>query len=843
MSLSGLIVITLFTFVFLLVKRAPLWTWFVVTLLITFIYQSGLYQLPGNTVVAIENYWNNFGIVDIALWLPVLIFGALSIPLIRKITFTGPVFTLISSILPKISETEQEALDAGTTGWDAELFSGKPDWDKLRSVPKMKLTEEEQAFLDGPTNELCAMLKDWEIRQGLNDIPEHIWNFIREKGFFGMLISKQHGGLGFSAQAQSLIVGKVSACSPDVGVCVMVPNSLGPGELIEKFGTEQQKQQYLESLATGNDVPCFALTGPTSGSDAATMRDIGIVCRQQYNGIETLGIRISWEKRYISLGPKATLLGLAFRAFDPDHLLGDNEDLGITCALIPANHEGVEIGRRHQPAGCAFPNGPNWGDDVFIPIDWVIGGKERVGQGWRMLMSCLAVGRAISLPASSASATKQLLRVTTAYARIRKQFGIPIGHMQGIEEPLARMAEAAYITEAARAVTASMVVAGDKPAVISALLKYQSTEWMRKSVNDAMDIHGGRAICDGPKNYLIGAYSALPVSITVEGANILTRTLIVFAQGALRSHPFLYDEIKAVENPDRKQGLRQFDKVFMNHLGFISSNMAGALLHNLTGGYFASAPKDIAGTKGWYKQLARNSKNFALIADMTVGLLGGGLKVQQQITGRLADALSELYLISCMLKRFEDDGAPECDRKVLDHAITNALFRFQVAIKGVIQNFPVKSVRPLLSLLIFPFGARANPATDVKGRKIARSVLIPGELRDNLTRHLYRSLSRTHPVGLLDLTMKMSIEVEQLEKKLDRAVRKGTVRRFHGNDWLKEAVEKQVLSEKEADQLREYEQLVSEAISVDHFDAEEIKRQIPSTDVSILKQPMTSKVA
>ncbi len=455
-------------------------------------------------------------------------------------------------------------------------------------------------------------------------------------------------------------------------------------------------------------------------------------------------------------------------------------------------------------------------------MDWVIGGQERVGQGWRMLMSCLAVGRAISLPASSAAAAKQLLRVTSAYARIRKQFGISIGHMEGVQEPLARMAEAAYITESGRAVTASMVAAGAKPAVISALLKYQATQWMRQSVNDAMDIHGGRAVCDGPKNYLIGAYSALPVSITVEGANILTRTLIVFAQGALRSHPYLYDEVQSAQD---RNGLAKFDKVFLGHLGFIFSNMVGALFHNLTGGLFASKPKDIAKTGAFYKQLSRNSRNFALLADMTVVLLGGGLKTKQQITGRLADALSELYLMSCMLKRFEDDGAPEADRIILTHAMENAVYRFQQAMRGVIRNFPTRIMRPLLSLLIFPLGARAVPASDESGKAIARAILEPGELRDNLTRFLYRSTDKNHPVGLLDLTLEKSATAEGLEKRLDRAVRKGIVRREHGNDWLKEAVQKQILTQAEASQLAEFEGLVDEVIAVDHFDPAEIIRQ------------------
>ncbi len=500
----------------------------------------------------------------------------------------APAFRMVRGTLPKVSDTEAQALEAGTVGFDAELFSGDPDWDKLRSIAPIVLTPEEQAFLDGPTDELCRIIDDWQVRHTEREVPEDIWDFVKKHGFLGMLISKEHGGLGFSAQAQSLIIGKIASRSPDVVTIVMVPNSLGPGELIEKYGTEQQKSYYLPRLARGEEIPCFSLTGPTSGSDAATMRDIGIVTRGD-GGV--IGIRLSWDKRYITLGPKATLVGLAFRAFDPDNILGKGENLGITVAMIPADHPGVEIGRRHLPSGAAFPNGPNWGKDVFIPIDWVIGGEKMVGQGWRMLMECLAAGRAISLPSSATAGTKAMLRFTSAYGRIRKQFGLPVARMEGIEEPLARMVEAAYANEAARAVTAAMVSRGERPSVISALMKYQTTERMRRSVNDAFDIHGGRAICDGPSNYLQSAYQMVPVGITVEGANILTRTLITFAQGALRSHPYLYKEIQAAQDPDAERGLDAFEAAFSDHIAYAVANATGAFFHNLTGGRFVDGAR------------------------------------------------------------------------------------------------------------------------------------------------------------------------------------------------------------------------------------------------------------
>lgn len=828
MSAQLIYAVLLFGISYLLVmKRATMPVWFLFISIATILWQTGYYNyenfLQGNLLENLKAYIDTLLATPIYQigWLPAFLALLLSVSQTRKFIFTGPVFKAIQNILPKVSQTEQEALDAGTVGWDAELFSGKPDWKKLRAIPPITLTKEEQEFLDGPVEELCSMVRDYEIRSRHNDIPQEAWDYMREKGFFGMLISKEYGGLGFSPQAQSLVVGKVGSASPDIGVCVMVPNSLGPGELIEKFGTDEQKNYYLHRLAKGQEIPCFALTGPTSGSDAATMRDIGIVCKQMYNGRETLGFRITWEKRYITLGPKATLLGLAFKALDPEGILGNEENLGITCALIPSTHPGVNIGRRHQPVGCGFPNGPNWGTDVFIPMEWVIGGQERVGQGWRMLMSCLAVGRSISLPTSSAAGLKKGISVTTAYARIRKQFGIPIAQMEGIQEPLSRMLEGAYVIEAARAVTAEMVSQGEKPAVISALLKYQSTEWARRCLNDGMDIHAGKAVCDGPRNYVLGAYMAIPVGITVEGANILTRSLIVFGQGALRSHPYLYDEIQSAQNND----LNAFDKAFMSHIGFLFSNITGAFFHNLTAGVFTGKPEDIAKTGKWYKQLSRSSRSFAHIADMAVGMLGGGLKTKQRLTGRLADALSELYLMSCILKRFEDDGMPEEDRDIVDYAMQNSLYRFQESLKGVIQNFPVAFIRPLLRTVLFPLGARRLPATDDHGKRIVMKLMRPCAQRERLSRYTYCTEDISKPTGLVETTFKKAVAAEAIEKKLDRAIRTGKVSRYHGHDWFREAVYNGVLTQQEAEQLRELEELVEEAIAVDHFAPEDMIRQ------------------
>jgi acyl-CoA dehydrogenase len=794
--------------------RASPWQWALGLGAVALAWQCGVFHG--------ETHGPHIGVLGFLVWVALAALAALSIADVRRRVLVQPAFKMVRGILPKVSDTEQQALDAGTVGFDAEIFSGTPDWTKLRAIPPIVLSPEERAFIDGPTEQLCHMIDHWQIRHSERRMPTDIWDFVKAHGFLGMLISKEHGGLGFSAQAQSLILGKIASRSPDVVTIVMVPNSLGPGELIEKYGTDEQKHHYLPRLAKGLEVPCFSLTGPTSGSDAATMRDIGYVTKGQHEGREVTGIRLSWDKRYITLGPEASLVGLAFRLFDPDKILGDEEDIGITVALIPAKHPGVNIGRRHLPSGAAFPNGPNWGTDVFIPIDWVIGGQKMVGQGWRMLMECLAAGRAISLPSSATAGAKAMLRVSTAYGRVRRQFGLPIARMEGVEEPMARLVETAYVNEAARAVTASMVSRGERPSVISALMKYQTTERLRRAVNDAFDIHGGRAICDGPTNYLQSAYQLVPVGITVEGANILTRTLITFAQGALRSHPYLYKEVQAVQDPDRAKGLEAFEEALLGHISFSLSNVTGAFFHNITLGVFAEAPERANGLETIYRQLSRASRNFALVADLTVASLGGGLKVKQKITGRLADALSEIYLLSCVLKRFEDDGRPEADRPIVAFCAANGLHRFEEAMRGTVENFPNPVLRALLRVLVFPFGRHYYPAPDELGTKIVRLVLEPGEVRDRLTRDIYISNDPDDPTGLLEVALKKVVAAEEAEKKLERAIRAGTVRRYHGLDWIEAAAEAGTITESEALLLREAEALTARVIAVDHFAPEEL---------------------
>ncbi|KPK04454.1 MAG: acyl-CoA dehydrogenase, partial [Betaproteobacteria bacterium SG8_39] len=596
----------------------------------------------------------------------ILIIAALAavafVPPIRRALVTNPLLRLYRRILPDMSPTEKEAIDAGTVWWDADLFSGAPDWNKLLAIPEPRLTEEEQAFVDGPVETLCAMCDDWEITHERQDLPPEVWQTIKAQGFLGMIIPKQYGGLGFSALAHSAVVTKLSSRSNAAAVSVMVPNSLGPAELLLHYGTEAQKNHYLPRLAKGLEIPCFALTSPEAGSDAASIPDAGVVCKGQWQGKEVLGMRVTWDKRYITLGPVATLLGLAFRLYDPEHLLGETEDLGITCALVPTDTPGVNIGRRHLPLNAVFQNGPNSGTDVFMPIDWIIGGPEYAGKGWMMLMGCLAAGRSISLPSSSVGGTKALSRYVGAYARVRSQFRTPIGKLEGVEEALGRIAANAYMMDAARVMTAGAVDAGEKPAVISAIVKYHLTERARQCVNDAMDIVGGKGICLGPNNWVGRGYQVMPVGITVEGANILTRSLIIFGQGAIRCHPYVLREMRAAKTLRGTEAEVEFDSAFSAHVAHTLSNAARAFWHGLTGSRFARVPADAAReTARYYQRATHLSAAFAFLADVSMLVMGGALKRKEKISGRLGDVLSMMYLVSAALKRYEDQGRPAAD--------------------------------------------------------------------------------------------------------------------------------------------------------------------------------------
>jgi acyl-CoA dehydrogenase len=826
----ALVLIGIAAFLTLAMRRAPLWQWAVVALVVGLL--SRVVTTPALAIDLIS--WGTL----IAL-IPALIFGLLCIIAIRRAVITGPAYGLVKSILPRVSRTEQEALDAGTVGWDAELFSGKPRWEKLSNIRKVTLTAEERAFLDGPVNTVCAMMDDWDIRHNRADLPPEVWAFLKEKGFLGMLIGKEHGGLGFSAQAQSQVVSKVASRSVAAGITVMVPNSLGPGELLEKYGTPEQKKKYLSRLAKGLDVPCFALTGPHAGSDAAGMRDVGVVTHEIVDGKKTLGVRLSWDKRYITLAPVATLVGLAFHLHDPDYLMGEVEHVGITLALIPADYPGVEIGRRHYPARSAFMNGPIKGKNVFIPMDMLIGGTEYAGQGWRMLMECLSTGRAISLPAIGTVSIKHALRVTSAYARIRRQFGIAVGIMEGVADPLSRMVRSAYTYEAARGLTASMVDEGQKPAVISALLKYRTTDAMRDRVNDALDIHGGRAVQDGPSNYLFAGYMTTPVAITVEGANILTRTLITFAQGALRAHPYLYSEIESAQNPDKRAGLATFDAAFSGHISFMLRNIVGSFLHALSFGRFASTPTSNEMAK-WYRQLARYSQSFALVGDWTVAFLGGDLKRKQRLSGRMADILSDLYLISAVLKRYEDEGRVAEDRPLVDAIVRDHLFAIEQSFAAVFQNFPNPVLRWAMRLLVFPLGRHRKPASDRETYRFARAVLRPGAFRDRLTMGTYVSMDPKDVTGVLEDAMIKVTNAEEIEAKFVRAVKKGIVERRLDRDAITDAVAAGVITEPEAAILRLADVATDRVIKVDDFEFDELAaKQLSRRD----EEPATGRAA
>jgi acyl-CoA dehydrogenase len=736
----------------------------------------------------------------------------------RQRHITKPILKRYRKLLPPISATERDAIAAGTVWWDAELFSGKPDWAKLRSFPAPALSAEEQAFLDGPVEKLCSMLNDWEIRR-LGDLPEEVWAFVRDNGFMGMIIPKERGGLGFSALMHSQVVMKVASRSPAAAVTVMVPNSLGPAELLLRYGTDEQRNYYLPRLARGQEIPCFALTAPEAGSDAASIPDRGIVCYGEHKGSRVLGLRVSWNKRYITLAPVATILGLAFRLYDPDHLIGDKDDIGITLALVPTNTPGVQIGRRHFPAGQAFQNGPTQGRDVFIPMDYIIGGQARVGQGWRMLMDCLAAGRAISLPALGTGAAMFCARFAGAYARIRRQFGLPIGRFEGIETPLARIAGYAYALEAARRLTASTLDHGEQPSVLSAILKYHATERMRIALNDALDIHGGRAICDGPRNYLFGVYMSVPVAITVEGANILTRSLMIFGQGAIRCHPYLLKEMEAANLPDPDAGLRAFDKALFAHVRSATSNVLRTLLHNLTFGVFASSPTD--GTvAAMYRGLHVASVTFAAVADLVMGTLGGEMKRKENLSARLGDILSELYLMSCVLKRFESDGSPAADLPLVEWNYRSALYTIQTRLDEVLSNLPARPVAWLLRMAAFPLGRHRRPPSDKLTHRTAALILSPSETRERLTKGIYINHVPSDATGRMEHAFAAAVERDLIEDKI-RKERPGKKALAD----LAALVRDKIITQAEADSLTTANAIVREAIDVDDFAPSELVAQ------------------
>ncbi|RUO49581.1 acyl-CoA dehydrogenase [Pseudidiomarina donghaiensis] len=755
--------------------------------------------------------------MEILILLVVVVVLLFAVPDIRKSLISRPAFAFFKRVLPPLSPTEREAMQAGDTWWDADLFSGRPDWHKFHQTKAPQFTEAEQAFIDNQLETLLGMLDDFKIVQKDVDLPKKVWDYIRKEKFFAMIIGKEFGGLDFSPAANSHIVSRIATRSISAAVSVMVPNSLGPGELLTHYGTDEQKNYWLPRLADGTDIPCFALTGPEAGSDAGAIPDTGVVCKGEFEGKEVVGIRLNWSKRYITLAPVATVLGLAFKMYDPDGLLGDQKDIGITCALIPTNHEAVEIGERHYPLNQAFMNGTTYGKDVFIPLDWIIGGQDYAGKGWRMLMECLSAGRGISLPALAAATGHVTERMTGAYAYVRQQFGMPIGLFEGVQAAMGKIGGTNYTLESMRRLTVTALCEGKSPSVITAMTKYHMTEMGRQVMEAAMDVHAGKGIQLGPRNYLGHGYMATPVSITVEGANILTRNLMIFGQGATRCHPYVLAEMEAASNPDEEQGLKQFDSLLLKHIGFAAGNFFGSLFMGLTGARFNASPMS-GPTARYYQQLTRMSRALALTADMAMLVMGGDLKRREMLSARLGDVLSHLYMASAVLKRYEDDGRQTGDLPFVEYAMSHHLYEIGQAFKGFFANFPNRFIGWTLRLAIFPLGLHYAKPSDDNLQVIAKSMMEPGLTRD---RHTFLCFWKDDPkdmTGHMELAFLAMREHADIYKRIRKAVKRGDIAEdLSGDDLVKAARKAEVISADEAKAFKKTEQLRMTAIGVDQF--------------------------
>ncbi len=755
-------------------------------------------------------------------WLPLVALWLLNINALRQTFITRPFLRTYRRLLPSMSSTEKEALEAGTVWWDGQLFTGAPAWDQLMSCPAPRLSAEEQAFIDGPCEELCRMLDDFEITHRLGDMPPHVWDFIKSKGFFAMIIPKKYGGLQFSAYAHSCVLIKVASRSATASSTIAVPNSLGPAELLLHYGTEEQKNYYLPRLARGEEIPCFALTGPRAGSDAAALPDTGIVCKGLWQGREIVGLKLNFSKRYITLAPIATVIGLAFRLFDPDKLLGDKVDHGITCALIPRGTPGVTVGRRHFPLNVPFQNGPVAGRDVFVPLDCIIGGVKTAGQGWRMLVEQLSVGRCISLPSNATGGAKAATYASGAYTRIRRQFNMPVGRFEGVQEVLARMAGLTYIMDAARSVTAGAIDGGEKPSVPSAILKYHLTEMGRVVANDAMDVHGGKGIQLGPKNYLGRGYQVVPVAITVEGANLLTRNLIIFGQGAIRCHPFVLREMNAARDGNRERGVSEFDKALFGHIGFTISNAVRSLVMALTLARFTRVP-DTGGTARYFQHVNRFSASFAFAVDVAMLALGGYLKKKENLSARLGDVLSCMYLASMVLKHHENQGSPEDELPIVEWGCRHLLFHAQEQLHAFLRNFPNRFLAGFMRFFIFPRGQTYFAPSDRLGRSISDLIMNPTEARDRLCRGVYKTVEPNNPLGLLQEALTLSLTAEPIEKRIRVEGQKtGKVTALDLPGQITQSLALGLITETEAAMLREYDRKVMDLINVDDFAPHEL---------------------
>ncbi|EGT5187056.1 acyl-CoA dehydrogenase [Cronobacter sakazakii] len=775
---------------------------------------SSLILLAWTAALGAVGLWSLWLLVPLAI-----ILVPLNVTPVRKSLISAPVFRGFRKVMPPMSRTEKEAIDAGTTWWEGDLFRGNPDWQKLHNYPQPKLTAEEQAFLDGPVEEACRMANDFQITHEMADLPPELWAFLKEHRFFAMIIKKEYGGLEFSAYAQSRVLQKLAGVSGILAITVGVPNSLGPGELLQHYGTDAQKNHYLPRLARGQEIPCFALTSPEAGSDAGAIPDTGVVCMGEWQDEQVLGMRLTWNKRYITLAPIATVLGLAFKLSDPDRLLGGEQELGITCALIPTNTPGVEIGRRHFPLNVPFQNGPTRGKDIFVPIDYIIGGPKMAGQGWRMLVECLSVGRGITLPSNSTGSLKSIALATGAYAHIRRQFKVSIGKMEGIEEPLARIAGNAYVMDAAASLITYGIMLGEKPAVLSAIVKYHCTHRGQQSIIDAMDIAGGKGIMLGEGNFLARAYQGAPIAITVEGANILTRTMMIFGQGAIRCHPYVLEEMAAAQNND----VNAFDKLLFRHIGHVGSNLVRSFWLGLTNGLTSRSPTRDA-TRRYYQHINRLSASLALLSDVSMAVLGGSLKRRERISARLGDVLSQLYLASAVLKRYDDEGRQEADLPLVHWGVQDALHQAEQAISDLLRNFPNGAVAGLLSLAIFPAGRRYDAPSDKLDHKLAKILQTPSATRSRIGRGQYLTPSEHNPVGLLEQALLEVMAADPIHQRICKEMGKNLP--FTRLDELaKRALKEGRINEDEAAILIRAEESRLRSINVDDFEPDALATQ------------------
>lgn len=765
---------------------------------------------------------------------------------LRQRYITRPIYQWFKAILPDISATEKEAINAGTVWWDGELFSGKPDWEKLHSMPKPQLSEDEEAFLDGPVKQLCQMADTWEINHNLSVIPKDILKFVLKEGFLGMIIPKSYGGKGFSPVAQSEVLSRISACGGCIGIFIGVPNSLGPGELLIKYGTEEQKDYYLPRLADGTDIPCFALTGPLAGSDATSIPDQGIVCKGEFEGEEVLGIRLNFEKRYITLAPIATVIGLAFQLSDPDGLLGDTEktEYGITCALIPRKTKGVSIGRRHKPVGDAFINGPIFGKDVFIPLDFIIGGAEMAGKGWTMLVNCLSVGRCITLPSISNGMSKRMLMGSAAYSALRQQFGLPIALFEGVQKPLARIAGYSYIQNASCLHTIHSLSFGEKPSVASAILKCHMTEMGRQCTIDAMDIHGGKAIMTGPKNYVADAYCSIPILITVEGANILTRNLMIFGQGATRSHPYVLKEMELASQAITDETVAAFDEVFWGHIGFSLANAARSFWLGLSNGGF-SEPVGHPSLKRYYQDVNRLSTAFALVADVTMLALQSKLKFKEMLSARLGDLLSNLYMASMVLRHYESEGCPPDEFPLVEWSLQQLFSEYQKAMVEILHNYPNRFIAMKLRWLVFPLGMRFSPPSDRLSTQVSQLFTKDTELRERYFSGVFDEDIKTNPLGHVNTVFKQQEELKPLFEKIRVAIKAGKLKKALGLKQIELAQAAGVINASETKQLKAFDKSLMDIIHVDHFAEKDLirKKEAPAKKTPTKKAAAKKPVA